>query len=289
MLSRSQPPRRSNVCQHGRSPDYSASPKTPRCTVTVSSDLGWHANLWVSDEWRLRQSSQPSASQRRDTTFSPPADSRRALGSGCVGHRGALVWGREDIFNKWQSECSAQHLGSLISINREKKMTAEMKVWTNRYRIHVSDKTEIQRLDLWESLQIANFKRNSKQIFFFVACQSPQEHCSEKTTYDNAFKANQSAFSARGVLLVHEATLDRQNHHEAGCDTQGLCITAPANASWGKVKCKMWNPRPRLIKRPVLQHPRLFYNFSFPWSSSVLKARSFPASHSTHMLDGTTQ
>lgn len=38
------------------------------------------------------------------------------------------VWGTEalrseegkDIFNKWQSECSAQHLGSLISIKRKK-------------------------------------------------------------------------------------------------------------------------------------------------------------------------
>lgn len=50
--------------------------------------LGWHANLWVSNEWWLRQSSRPSAFQLWYITFCPPlthsksVDQREGLGLG---------------------------------------------------------------------------------------------------------------------------------------------------------------------------------------------------------------
>lgn len=49
--------------------------------------LGWHANLWVSNEWWLKQSSRPSAFQLWYITFCPPVthfesmyQDKRALG-----------------------------------------------------------------------------------------------------------------------------------------------------------------------------------------------------------------
>lgn len=54
---RSQVLRHCKVCRHGWSPTVDwHSPKKKKnhcCTVTVSSDFGWHANLWVSSEWWL--------------------------------------------------------------------------------------------------------------------------------------------------------------------------------------------------------------------------------------------
>lgn len=65
--------------------------------------------------------------------------------------------------------------------------------------------------------------------FFFLPVRTPRSTPQKKQLMIIHLKRTNQLFhrhldKARGVLLVHEATLDRQNHHEAGCDTQG-CVS----------------------------------------------------------------
>ncbi len=108
LLFRSQLLRLCNI-HHMEQLDFRQQGALPNWLVYCDSFLwlGWHANLWVSNEWWLKQSSRPSAFQLWYITICPPVThfesmDQRKGGKKLQSEEGSLTWCPVVI---WQTDC----------------------------------------------------------------------------------------------------------------------------------------------------------------------------------------